>query len=249
MIKIDNMPNKMKIKVCKNYKVMSEKAAAEIVRLLKKKPQAVISIATGASPSWTYELLVAEYQNNPTLFAQVRFVKLDEWGGVPLDDPATCEMEIRAKLITPLQISSDRYITFDNTEANMEKSLAEYQAKIDALGGLDICILGLGKNGHIGLNDPADSLDLEAHVARNLSEQTLHHEMTQKSMGQITFGLTLGLRSIFEAKKVLFLVNGKSKQEIFAKFKEKKISTQNPASLLWLHRDVLCLCDKEANGK
>ena len=141
-----------------------------------------------------------------------------------------------------------RYITFDNTPETMDKSLAEFQAKIDALGGIDLCILGLGKNGHIGLNDPNESLDLEAHVVRDLSEQTLHHTMTEKSKGKITFGLTLGIRSIFEAKKILFLVSGTHKREIFAKFKEKKISSLNPASLLWLHKRVICLCDKEANG-
>lgn len=242
------MKNKFKIRVAKNYEMMSQKAAEEIIKALKKKQRTIISIATGATPKRTYELLAAERVKSPELFAQVYIVKLDEWGGVPLDDPATCETEINEKIIVPLNVSSDRYISFDNAPEKMEQSLAEYQAKIDALGGIDLCVLGLGRNGHIGLNDPAESLELEAHVAQNLSEQTLHHTMTEKSAGQISFGLTLGLRSIFEAKKVLFLVNGKHKQEIFDKFKEKKISTQNPASLLWLHRDVLCLCDKEADG-
>jgi len=242
------MLNKLKIKVNKNYEVMSQKAVKEIIKVITKKPSAVLSIATGASPSRTYELLAKEYQMNPELFKEVRIVKLDEWAGVPLSDPATCETEIRAKIIVPLNVSEDRYITFDNAPEIMEKSLAEYQAKIDELGGIDLCILGLGKNGHVGLNDPAEALEMEAHVARDLSEQTLHHTMTEKTQGHITFGLTLGMNSIFEAKKVLLLVNGAHKKEIFAKFKEKKISTHNPASLLWLHHNVLCLCDKEANG-
>jgi len=242
------MKNKFKMKVAKDYEMMSQKAAEEIIKMLKKKQRTVISIATGATPSRTYELLAAERVKSPELFAQIYFVKLDEWGGVPLDDPATCETEINEKIIVPFNVPSDHYITFDNAPEKMEESLADFQAKIDALGGIDLCILGLGKNGHIGLNDPAESLELEAHVVRDLSEQTLHHPMTAKSAGQISFGLTLGLRGIFEAKKVLFLVSGKQKQEIFTKFKEKKISTLNPASLLWLHRDVLCLCDKDANG-
>ena len=179
----------------------------------------------------------------------MRVVKLDEWGGVPLTDPATCETEIRAKIIGPLQVSEDRYITFDNAPDKEKSSLAEYQRKIDEAGGIDLCILGMGKNGHIGLNDPDDILEMEAHVANRLSEETLHHTMTEKTQGHIAYGETLGLRSIFEARKVLLLVNGAHKKEIFARFKERKITTQNPASLLWLHHKVVCLCDKEANGE
>jgi galactosamine-6-phosphate isomerase len=240
--------NMVNIKVLKNFELMSQKAVAEIVKVIKKKPKAVISIATGATPARTYELLALEYQKDPSIFGQIYIVKLDEWGGVPLSDLATCETEIREKIIKPLHISEDRYITFDNNAELMEKSLADYQRRIDEIGPIDICILGLGRNGHLGLNDPDESLELEAHVADHLSEQTLHHAMTLKTTGHITLGLTLGLRSIFEAKKVLFLVNGAHKKDIFAKFKEQKISTKNPASLLWLHRNVLCLCDKEADG-
>ena len=246
MIKKNISTKSVKIKVCKDYEVMSRKAMEVIIKTLKKKPDAVISIATGASPARVYELLAQEYQKNPAVFARMRVVKLDEWGGVPLTDAATCETEIRAKIIVPLQISEDRYITFDNQPERAEASLAEYQCKIDEAGGIDICILGLGKNGHIGLNDPDLQLEMDAHIARHLSEGTLHHTMTKKTQGHITFGLTLGLRSIFEAKMVLLLVNGSHKKEIFAKFKERIITTENPASLLWLHRKVLCLCDRAA---
>ncbi len=238
----------MMIKVLKDYELMSQEAVKEIVKILRKKPQVVIGIATGSTPSRAYELLVLEYQKNPDLFAQMRIVKLDEWGGVPLNDLATCETEIRNKIIKPLNISKDRYITFTNDEATMEKSLKSYQAQIDAVGGIDLCLLGLGKNGHIGLNDPHKFLKLEAHIVRDLSRQTLAHPMTTKSAGRISFGLTLGMHGIFEAKKVLFLVNGAHKKKIFSKFKEGKITTQNPASFLWLHPNVLCLCDREANG-
>ena len=147
-----------------------------------------------------------------------------------MDHPGTCESYLRNYFVGPLQIPEDRYIAFQSDPENPEAECERIQQILAQKGPIDICILGIGMNGHIALNEPAPSLHTNCHVA-HLSQKSLQHPMIAGDTEKPGYGLTF---------------NGIKKREITQAFLEQKISTELPASLLWLHPNVICLIDREA---
>jgi galactosamine-6-phosphate isomerase len=233
----------MKISYFDNYSAMSECAADILVADLKKKKDLLICCATGGSPTGLYQNVVVAYSENSSWFDSVRVLKLDEWGGIPMSDPNSCHTYLHEKVLTPLKISPDRYIAFDSEVSNAERECKRVQEIVDNAGPIDLCILGLGKNGHLGFNEPADSLHADCHIAK-LASTTVQHSMVATMPMTPTFGMTLGLRSILAAKKILLLITGAQKADAVKKLMTKEISTRLPASFLWLHSNVECLIDK-----
>lgn len=233
----------MKITYFDNYEAMSNGAADLLVADLKKNKDLLVCSATGASPLGLYEDLAKVYQRDANLFDRLRILKLDEWGGIPMSDPDSCHSYLQKNVLKPLKISPDRFIEFNSEANNVEEECKRIQQTIDAIGPIDFCVLGLGKNGHLGFNEPAEFLQRDCHIAR-LANSTVQHSMVQ-SMSQIpTFGMTVGLKDILNSKKVLLFVTGGGKQEAIKRLMTGKISTQLPASFLWLHANVECLIDK-----
>ena len=142
-------------------------------------------------------------------------------------------------------IPEDRYIAFQSDPENPEAECERIQQILDQKGPIDICILGIGMNGHIALNEPAPSLHTNCHVA-HLSQKSLQHPMIAGDTEKPGYGLTLGMANIFQSRLIILLINGIKKREITQAFLEQKISTELPASLLWLHPNVICLIDREA---
>jgi galactosamine-6-phosphate isomerase len=235
----------MKIERCYSYKELSEKAKDIVVQELRIKPNLLLCAATGASPTETYRLLGNEYQKQPGLFSKIQILKLDEWGGIPMNFPTTCENYIQTHLIQTLHIPASRYTGFISNPENPEKECARVQHFLDKSGPIDICVLGLGMNGHLALNEPGEYLQPYCHIAR-LSEKTLQHQMAIEMKEKPTYGLTLGMADILLSKMILILINGSRKREIAQKLLSKQITTAVPASLLWLHPNVTCLIDNEA---
>lgn len=238
----------MKIEKCNTVEDLSHKAKEIIIQEVKKKQNLLLCAATGGSPTETYSLLGKEYQKQPQLFNQIRIVKLDEWGGIPMDHPKTCETYIQSKLIQPLQISSSRYFGFTSNPKDPKKECSRIQNLLDKNGPIDICILGIGMNGHIAFNEPADSLQPSCHLAE-LSVKSMEHPMAAGMNEKPSYGLTLGMADIMNSKKIVILINGSHKKLIAQKFLSKQITTSVPASFLWLHPNVVCLIDKEALGE
>ena len=118
---------------------------------------------------------------------------------------------------------------------------------LDKEGPIDICVLGLGANGHLALNEPAEQLQPFVHVAR-LTAESCQHPMLAESAARPSYGLTIGMADILQSRKVLLLVSGVHKREQFQRLLSRQVSTQFPASFLWLHPDVTCLCDRDAKG-
>jgi galactosamine-6-phosphate isomerase len=171
-------------------------------------------------------------------------IKLDEWGGVPMDDPATCEMQLRNQLITPLSLA-DRYTSFHSDPSEPAAECKRISTWLEDNGPIDLCVLGLGTNGHLGFNEPADMLQPHAHVAQ-LSDSSLSHAMLSSTHRRPTFGLTLGMADLLNAHAILLLVSGPAKRGPFERLLKEEISTAFPASLLHLHPRVTVLCDVDA---
>lgn len=235
----------MKIDIFDSYEELSKKAKDLIIKEIEKKKDLLLCTATGGSPTETYDLLGQEYLAQPELFAQLRILKLDEWGGIPMNHPATCESYLQAHLIQPLFISGSRYNGFYSNPDDPMQECIRIQEKLDMEGPIDLCILGLGMNGHLAFNEPADFLHPNCHIAE-LSETSLEHPMASEMQIKPTYGLTLGMADILLSRMILILINGQQKKTMVSKFLSKKITSSVPASFLWLHPNVICLIEKNA---
>ena len=229
-----------------SYEEISQRARALIIEEISNRKDLLLCASTGSSPTRTYELLADEYQDNPELFSQLRVIKLDEWGNVLMDNPETCESYLQQHLIQALHIPDSRYISFQSNPQNPKLECSRIQNELNSHGPVDLCILGLGINGHIALNEPAEFLQANCHVAE-LSDMSMQHPMVTGMQEKPTYGLTLGMADIMQSKKIILLINGTHKKDIAKEFFSKRISTKIPASFLWLHPNVICLIDKEAS--
>ena len=230
-----------------DYDAMSRRAAEAIASILRKRPDMLLCAATGSSPTRTYELLAERYSSEAGLFSRLRMIKLDEWGGLPPEDAGTCEAYLRRQLVGPLRLPPDRYLTFRGDAPDPEAECRRVEQLLRVHGPVHLCVLGLGVNGHVGFNEPADTLHPGPHVAP-LTEQSLAHPMVRHAAGRVRYGLTLGIGDILRSERILLLVSGRAKREPLRRVLTPEVSPHFPASFLWLHRDVTVLCDAEAAG-
>jgi galactosamine-6-phosphate isomerase len=227
----------MNITRCNSVAELNDLASNLLVREISENPQSLISAATGNSPTGIYKKLVEK--QGSVVVENLTFIKLDEWYGLGADDAGSCEYYLHKHLLQPLKVSSDKYIAFDGKVADPGKECLRISKYLDQRGPIDICILGLGQNGHVAFNEPADTLQPRAHLA-TLSETSLQHSMITATGAVIKYGFTLGVADILQSKKIILPVFGKNKETIMQRLLECKVSTQLPASFLWLHPDVEC---------
>lgn len=232
----------MNIKHYEDYEAMSNAGAEFLLDLIINEPYANICLATGDSPRRMYEILTEKINNQHVDVSHLTFTKLDEWCGLKADDDSTCEWFIQKYVIQPLNIKKEQLISFDNDAFDYEAEAARIHELI-MKNPIDCCILGLGRNGHLGLNEPCEKLIPDTHVI-DLDELSKHHSMLKgKAVEQ---GITLGLYEILNAKRILMLISGQNKTEIYKQLMEKKVTTALPASFLWLHDHTECLINKKS---
>lgn len=234
----------MEIVIFKNYNDLSHQARNIIIRQLKEKDNSLFCASTGNSPKRTYELLVEDYKDDPGLFSRLRIIKLDEWGGVPIDDPHTCESYLHKHLIGPLNITKTRYFSFSSDPPDPDLECKRIQKTLDEEAPIDLCILGLGLNGHIAFNEPGEYLQPNCHIA-NLTRKSMGHPMSTGMGKEPSYGLTLGMADILQSRKIIFLITGSAKKAITKEFLSGKMTTSVPASWLWLHSNVTCLIEED----
>ena len=162
-----------------------------------------------------------------------------------MDDPQSCETYLRLNVLQPMGIPDRNYIAFKSNDPNPAHECERVQRLIKQTGPIDLCILGIGMNGHIALNEPAEYLQPHCHVA-SLSPQALNHSMAKSMISKPTYGLTIGMADILNSKLVLLIINDGRKAEITREFMKQKISTNLPASFLWLHPNIVCVCHQDA---
>jgi galactosamine-6-phosphate isomerase len=226
---------------------MSRHAAARIVREIRRRPEALLGLATGQTPTRAYGRLAEVRAAEPSLFGRVRIVKLDEWLGLPPRHPATCESYLHQNVLGPLAVAPSRYLGFRTRPADPDAECARVARWLAREGPMDLCVLGLGRNGHLLMNEPAAALAPGPHVAR-LAATTRRHSMVRVLARRPRRGLTLGLADILRSRAVLLLVSGRAKIAVLHRMMRGGVTTRCPASLLWLHRDVTVYCDREVAG-
>jgi len=231
-----------------DYEAMSRRAAQVIVEEVRAKSNLLLCCATGSSPQRTYELLAEARRDEPRLFERLRVVKLDEWGGLASGDPATCESYLRRWVIEPLRIATDRYLTFRADTDDPTGECERIREMLLTHGPIDLCVLGLGINGHLGMNEPANDMTPVPHVA-TLTEQTQQHAMLRSIEKPVRFGITLGMSDILHSRKILLLISGPAKRDAYKELLRGGSTPRFPASFLWLHSGVTCICDRAAAGE
>jgi galactosamine-6-phosphate isomerase len=228
----------MKINAVANYQELSVLASSFIVNEIKQNPDLLFCAATGGSPTGMY----AEMAKQKSLFNQMRVIKMDEWGIIPSSHPDSCESYLEKHLLGPLEIPSSRYVSFDPNASDAHNEIQRVESYIQANSPMDICILGLGKNGHIAFNEPAPFLQAGFHKA-TLAESTIQHDPALSQGSEPAFGWCVGMQGILQSKKIIFLVTGKGKEAALKQILTKQISTDCPASFLWLHPNVELITD------
>lgn len=223
-----------------DYEEMSEIASQIMLDDSINKEDWSVCLATGSSPLLAYELFVNKVKEANTRTNDWKMVQLDEWVGVDNDSMASCEHFLNQNIIKPLNLEK-QFIHWNSLE-DPQLEVNRMKEYLDD-NPLNLCILGLGKNGHLGLNEPSEYLITEPHVCE-LSQKSKTHSMLERETKPINYGMTIGMKHILNAKHILFLVTGKEKLEAFEQFMTKEISCHCPASFLWLHAYVDCIVCK-----
>ncbi len=230
--------------VTKNYQDLSNQTAQYLADYVENNPKAVLCCSTGGTPTGMYEELAKIVETKHINCSEVTVIKFDEWVGLDATNPSTCEYYLQKYVIQPLKIPVKHYIHFDNSTTDPEKECERINLLLQDII-IDIFVLGLGTNGHLGFNEPGSDPRLHAHIVQ-LTEDTLSHPMLSGNTKPVTKGMTLGIQDILDAKTALLLVNGAHKQKQFARLMTKEISSDFPASYLWQHPQVECFVDRVA---
>lgn len=225
-----------------DHESISNAAVNALLHSLSKKTNTVFCLATGSTPIRTYELLADAYKKDKSIFSHLRIVGLDEWVGLPADHPVTCTDYLRKRILIPLNIPDERYIGFNPDVNDDLKECLRVQNLLSVMDGIDVCVLGLGLNGHVGMNEPNHILQAYAHKTK-LSEEMKAHSMLESVSKKPEYGFTLGMADILGAKKIILLVSGNQKLAPLRTLCKQQIDTNFPASFLWLHKDVTVYTD------
>ena len=234
----------MKLIVCKNYDEISKKGAEIIAAEIKKNPKAVLGLATGNTPIGIYKYLVEAYRAGEVDFAEVSSYNLDEYLPIKAADKNSYATFMHENLWDLVNMKAEN-CHIPNGEIDPADAKAIEQA-----GGIDLQLLGIGRNGHIGFNEPGDCLQMGTH-ATELTDSTMaaNGPLFDDPADMPRHALTMGMGGIFAAKKVLLVANGKNKHEAICGLLGDTVTTACPASLLKLHQNLILLCDEEAyNG-
>ncbi len=233
------------LRIGEDCDAMSRLAAEQVLRVVRARPAALLCLATGATPARTYERLVAAGRRHRALFRRVRVVTLDEWGGLSTRDPATCAAYLRQKFCGPLAIDGDRCARWRSRPRDAAREVRRMTAWLAEHGPIDLSVLGLGVNGHLGFNEPGSALHDGPHVAR-LSAASLRHAMLHSARRPVEFGLTLGIGDLCRSRAVLLLVSGAHKARQLRRLLLGLVTPRFPASFLRLHGAVTICCDRAA---
>ncbi|MFR4781306.1 MAG: glucosamine-6-phosphate deaminase [Lachnospiraceae bacterium] len=240
----------MKIYKAKDYKDMSRKAANIISAQVIMKPNCVLGLATGSTPIGTYDQLVEWYNKGDLDFSEVTTVNLDEYKGLPRTNDQSYYYFMHQHLFDRVNIDPERTNVPNGMEPDAEKECGRYEELIRSLGGVDLQLLGLGHNGHIGFNEPGEAFEKETHCV-DLTESTIEaNKRFFASADDVPKqAYTMGIKTIMQAKKILIVVNGENKADIVERAFFGSVTPEVPASILQLHNDVTLVGDEAALAK
>lgn len=240
----------MRIYCAKDYKEMSRKAANIISAQIIMKPNCVLGLATGSSPIGTYQQLIDWYQKGDLDFSEVKSVNLDEYKGLKAENSQSYRYFMNKNLFQSVNIDLGNTYFPNGMAQNDIAECKRYNEAIKSLGGIDLQLLGLGHNGHIGFNEPNAAFDKETHLVA-LTQSTIEaNSRLFEDVSEVPrFAYTMGIKSIMQAKIILVVVSGEDKADIVQKAFTGEVTPNVPASILQMHNNVILVGDEAALSK
>ncbi len=237
----------MKVTIVRDYHELSSKAAQLITEQIINKKNSVLGLATGSTPNGMYKELIRLNQERKADFPEVVTFNLDEYYGLSPEHPQSYHFFMWDSFFKHINIKPENVHLLNGVTKNIDKECAQYEALIKKSGGIDLQVLGIGTNGHIGFNEPDISLNGRTHLV-NLTAKTIRANSrffnnTQEVPKQ---AITMGIGTIMRAKKIILLANGKRKARVIERTINGPITTKVPATVLQLHNNVTIIVDQEA---
>ena len=237
----------MRIYECADYRAMSRQAANIISAQVIMKPECVLGLATGSTPIGVYDQLVEWYNKKDLSFLRTRSVNLDEYRGLSGTHEQSYRYFMQTHLFNRVDIRPENTNVPNGLAVDTDAECARYDKVIQDLGGIDLQLLGMGHNGHIGFNEPCDAFIMGTHLV-NLTESTIeaNKRFFASEEDVPRQALTMGIMHIMQAKKILVVVSGEDKADAVAKAFAGPVTPQVPASILQIHPDVVLVGDRAA---
>jgi len=236
----------VRVRVLPDYESMSAVAAEIVAERVREKPGAVFLLPTGTTPLGMYRRLVQMHRREGLSFAQATFFNLDEYLGLPPDHPASYHVYMQEHFYGLVDADRARIHVPDGSAPDPEAECERYEAAIREAGGVDLCVLGIGRNGHIGFNEPGAPFDSRTRVVR-LAESTRRVNASDFEVDRAPErAITVGMATIFESREVLLLASGANKARAAAAALRGEISEAVPASMLQRHPNATFLLDRDA---
>lgn len=237
----------MELIVVKNYEEMSKKAASIISSQIIIKPNSILGLATGDTPLGMYKELIKKYEQNEVDFSKVKTFNLDEYYGLDRDNIQSYYFYMINNFFKFINIDINNINVPNGTSNDIEEDCLNYERKIKEAGGIDIQVLGIGVNGHIGFNEPNVNFEAQTHLV-NLDEKTIKSNARFfNSIDEVPKkAISMGIKTILQSKKIILLASGESKAEAVYNTVKGKISPEIPSSILQLHQNVTIILDESA---
>ncbi|MFP4020434.1 MAG: glucosamine-6-phosphate deaminase [Halanaerobium sp.] len=237
----------MRIIVENDYHAMSKKAALMVASQITLKPDSNLGLATGGTPLAMYDKLIEMFREDEVDFSEVQSFNLDEYCGLEADHPNSYHYYMYDNFFKDINIKKENIHIPDGKADDFDKECRDYEASIKKARGIDLQILGIGSNGHIGFNEPADNLNVATEVV-NLTEETINANSRYfESKDKVPEkAISMGMATILKADRIVLMASGKNKAEAIKKTVSGKISTKVPATLLQTHPQITILLDQEA---
>ncbi|HIT44516.1 MAG TPA: glucosamine-6-phosphate deaminase [Candidatus Aphodovivens excrementavium] len=239
----------MELIIASNYDEMSRLAADKIALCLKDKPECVLGLATGSTPIGLYAQLVEDFQNGKISFARATTFNLDEYRGLDPQHNQSYRYFMQKNLFDHVDVELEKTHVPDGANSDAQAACDAYEKGIEEAGGIDLQLLGLGHNGHIGFNEPDDSFPVGTHVV-DLTESTINaNSRLFDSIDEVPRqAYTMGVGTIMKARSILVVASGADKAQIVRDAFFGPVTPQVPASVLQLHPDVTVIVDAEAGS-
>ena len=240
----------MKVVIVKDYHELSSKAAQLIAEQIINKKNTVLGLATGSTPNGMYKELIRLNQEGKVDFSEVITFNLDEYYGLSPEHPQSYYFFMWDSFFKHINIKKENIHLLNGITENIDKECAQYEALIKKSGGIDLQVLGIGNNGHIGFNEPDISLNTQTHLVNLTTKTILANSRFFNTPQEVPKkAITMGIRTIMRARKIILLANGKRKAKVIERTINSPITTKVPASVLQLHNDVTIITDQEAAFK